>query len=378
MTNSGGVSRHTPGQVRAKLILLSIQLIADLWDANKRGIALAIFSLAPFAGPAVAPIVSRHWQKSVVWRFIPTLVSYRLQAPWLSQTQIGAGYSGCVGTTAPAGISLTSSTLPDPDDLRWSMVSFAKFQYRSQPVAHAPLLLSLVAIVLLLPETYVPYILHKEAKRLRKETGDDRWHSPTEHPDHKVSISETLHHTVLKPFIMLVQEPMLFALTLYLSFVYGERGATLSLPVWLRLKSSTGIVYLLFSAVPLVFQQNHGWNSLVGGLAFLGLPIGGTIATLIYALYFNPQYVSSGRSGEDIAELESAADGKASRSQRQDGAARGAPKAFDGSRACLCGCFLLARLDGLPKHQCCIPAACNWPHRSLRALDVLEHLQLPD
>lgn len=84
---------------------------------------------------------------------------------------------------------------------------------------------SLVAIVFLLPETYVPYILHKEAKRLRKETGDDRWHSPSEHPDHKVSISETLHHTVLKPFIMLVQEPMLFALTLYLSFVYGKFAA---------------------------------------------------------------------------------------------------------------------------------------------------------
>ena len=80
---------------------------------------------------------------------------------------------------------------------------------------------SLAAIVFLLPETYVPYILRKEAKRLRKETGDKRWHAPSEHPDHKVSISETLHHTILKPFIMLVQEPMLFALTLYLSFVYG-------------------------------------------------------------------------------------------------------------------------------------------------------------
>lgn len=35
-----------------------LQVIADLWDADRRGIALAIFSLAPFAGPAIAPIVS--------------------------------------------------------------------------------------------------------------------------------------------------------------------------------------------------------------------------------------------------------------------------------------------------------------------------------
>ena len=55
--------------------------------------------------------------------------------------------------------------------------------------------------------------------------------------------------------------------------------------------SVSGIIYLLFEAVPLVFQDNHGWNPLIGALAFLGLPIGGTIATLIYAFYFNPQYV---------------------------------------------------------------------------------------
>lgn len=72
---------------------------------------------------------------------------------------------------------------------------------------------------------------------------------------------------------MIAQEPMLLALTLYLSFVYG-------------------IVYLLFEAVPLVFQDNHGWNSLQGGLAFLGLPLGGTIATVIYALYFNKIYMA--------------------------------------------------------------------------------------
>jgi len=32
-------------------------LIADIWDQDRRGIALAFFSLAPFAGPAIGPIV---------------------------------------------------------------------------------------------------------------------------------------------------------------------------------------------------------------------------------------------------------------------------------------------------------------------------------
>lgn len=78
-------------------------------------------------------------------------------------------------------------------------------------------------------------------------------------------------------------------LTLYLAFVYG-------------------IVYLLFEAIPisksvpttthgtmlmciLVFQEYHGWNAIEGGLAFLGLPIGGSIAVVVYALYFNKVYM---------------------------------------------------------------------------------------
>jgi hypothetical protein len=58
------------------------------------------------------------------------------------------------------------------------------------------------------PETYVPYLLHKEAKRLRKETGDERWHSASEHPDHKPTLRETLDHTVLKVSHLLLIFPL--------------------------------------------------------------------------------------------------------------------------------------------------------------------------
>lgn len=43
--------------------------------------------------------------------------------------------------------------------------------------------------------------------------------------------------------------------------------------------------------MPPVFQETHGWNALEGGLAFLGLPIGGTVAVLVYAFYFNKVYM---------------------------------------------------------------------------------------
>lgn len=65
----------------------------------------------------------------------------------------------------------------------------------------------------ILPETFVPYILYQETKRLRKETGDERWHAAME--SGRETISDVLKRTVGKPFIMIAQEPMLAVITVY-------------------------------------------------------------------------------------------------------------------------------------------------------------------
>jgi hypothetical protein len=51
------------------------------------------------------------------------------------------------------------------------------------------------------PETYAPQILVKKAKRMRKETGDNRWYAPLEKADSRWKTR--LHDILLKPFIML-------------------------------------------------------------------------------------------------------------------------------------------------------------------------------
>ncbi len=190
MTNSGGV-------------------IADLWDAKTRGIALSIFSLAPFAGPALGPIVSGFIEVSNVnWRWLF----------WVCTIFSGA---------------------------------------------------CLVLVVLFLPETFAPIILLKKAKRIRKETGDNRYKAPIELIE--INWNDRLNKTLLKPFIMLVQEPMLAVMTVYLSFVYG-------------------VVYLLFEAYPIVFELGHGLNSGISGVMFVPFFLGGCAAVLLYVLYFNPKY----------------------------------------------------------------------------------------
>lgn len=96
-------------------------LIADVWDADMRGRAMLAFGLAPFAGPSLGPVVSGYISVSgASWRWV---------------------YWVC---TMFAGICT-------------------------------------LLIVFTLPETYAPIILVKKAKRLRKETGDDRWYAPSEY-----------------------------------------------------------------------------------------------------------------------------------------------------------------------------------------------------
>jgi hypothetical protein len=54
---------------------------------------------------------------------------------------------------------------------------------------------------------------------------------------------------------MLIQEPILLLITLYMAFIYG-------------------ILYLFFESYPLSFQRERGWNLGVGALPFLSLTVG--------------------------------------------------------------------------------------------------------
>jgi len=111
-------------------------------------------------------------------------------------------------------------------------------------------------------------LAHK-AVRLRKEKGDARFFAPIETQD--VTFLNRVGNIVLRPFRILVQEPMLIAITAYMSFLYGS-------------------LYLLFEAYPFVFTQGHHFNAGVSGLMFLPIPAGGVIAVVLYLVYYNPRY----------------------------------------------------------------------------------------
>jgi multidrug resistance protein len=58
------VFRFLGGTFAAAPLTNSGALIADIWDGDHRGQAMSLFSLAPFAGPSIGPIVAGFIQVS--------------------------------------------------------------------------------------------------------------------------------------------------------------------------------------------------------------------------------------------------------------------------------------------------------------------------
>lgn len=74
------------------------------------------------------------------------------------------------------------------------------------------------------------------------------------------SLKEKYSTNLTRPWIMLFIEPILFTLGLYSAFIWG-------------------ILYLDFTAYPVVFQQSRKWSEGISGLSFLGIGFGMVIAT---------------------------------------------------------------------------------------------------
>lgn len=112
---------------------------------------------------------------------------------------------------------------------------------------------NLAMIALLVPETYHPVLLRNKARKLRKETGDERWHAPIERMNK--SIPMTIAVSCKRPFQLLFLEPMVLNLCLFSAILLG-------------------ILYLFFGAFPIVFEGNHGFTLSQTGMSFLGIFVG--------------------------------------------------------------------------------------------------------
>ncbi|KAI0036306.1 MFS polyamine transporter, partial [Vararia minispora EC-137] len=177
-------------------------VVADIWDPHTRGIATTVFSTMIFLGPVLGPIVGGF--------IIPSPLGWRA--------------------------------------VFWVVVAFAAC--------------STLLALLVLPETHAPTLMAHKARRLR--TLLPSHHARLYAPSERVvwTAQSLLDRTLLRPFKMLVVEPILLLVTIYISIVYG-------------------CLYSLFESVPLIFTTTRSFTPSQTGLTFLALGLGALLSALI-------------------------------------------------------------------------------------------------
>ena len=117
--------------------------------------------------------------------------------------------------------------------------------------------------LLFLEESYPPVVLVEKAAMLRRRTMN--WGIHAKQEEIEVDFRELVTKNFSRPLRILVTEPIVLLLSIYMAFIYG-------------------LLYLFLTAYPIVFQQIHGFSGGIGGLPYFGMIIGMIIAGIAIVL----------------------------------------------------------------------------------------------
>ncbi|KAF8215122.1 MFS polyamine transporter [Mycena galopus ATCC 62051] len=181
-------------------------VLGDIWDAEERGQAVAIYSLAPLLGPVVGPICGAFIAEKSTWRWV------------FWSTSI-----------VDVGIQILG--------------------------------------ILYLRESYAPFLLDQKANKIRKSLDAEK--GPVRHVRSKFASEDRTWKRIMKtaltrPFLILINEPIVQVLALYMAFLYG-------------------LFYLFLTSMPLMFQGVYGESVGISGLNYLAFGVGITGASQINA-----------------------------------------------------------------------------------------------
>ncbi|KAJ5716759.1 MFS transporter [Penicillium malachiteum] len=116
--------------------------------------------------------------------------------------------------------------------------------------------------VVLLRETYEPTLLTRKAARLYKETGNAKLYART---FKNLRTTQILRRSIMRPTKMIFLSPIVLLISTYCAFMFG-------------------LLYLLFTTFPDVFEETYGWGPGISGLAYLGLGIGMIFSIALFGL----------------------------------------------------------------------------------------------
>ncbi|KAJ7752804.1 major facilitator superfamily domain-containing protein [Mycena maculata] len=187
--------RFTSGFAGVAIVTCGAGSIADMMPAEWRGRAISIWSMGPMLGPTIGPVVAGFVIKALGWRW----------SFWI--------------VVIASGVTT-------------------------------------LAAFFVLRETYSPVILRQKAAKLRKETGDERWHYTTERAVGETRTPKQIFlMSLIRPLRMLFLQPIVTVCAIYIATLYG-------------------LMYILFTTFTFVYEGQYGFGSVGAGLSFISSGIG--------------------------------------------------------------------------------------------------------
>ncbi|OJJ51540.1 hypothetical protein ASPZODRAFT_127631 [Penicilliopsis zonata CBS 506.65] len=126
-----------------------------------------------------------------------------------------------------------------------------------------------VAQIAFMKETYAVTLLARKTKRLQKSTGNLQLRSKL---DSGIPAREILIRAIIRPAKLTLLSPISILLSITAAFIYG-------------------ILYLLLTTFPLVFEAQYGFSIGISGLTYIGLAVGNTAGLFIFSMT-SDRYVS--------------------------------------------------------------------------------------
>lgn len=183
-------------------------IFSDMFGNRTRGLAITVFSMTVFTGPLLAPFVGGFIVESYLgWRWTEYIVA---------------------------------------------IMGFAAFGMD----------------LIFLEETYPPVILIEKAAELRRRTRN--WGIHAKQEEIEVDFRELVTKNFSRPLRLLVTEPIVLLLSIYMAFIYG-------------------LLYAFLTSYPIVFQGIYGMSPGIGGLPYFGMIIGMLLAGF-YIVLTQPSY----------------------------------------------------------------------------------------
>ncbi|GAB7358469.1 hypothetical protein MBLNU230_g2533t1 [Neophaeotheca triangularis] len=216
------ISRFLAGCASSTFSTMVGGVVSDIYHANNRNTAMSLFSGAALFGTGLGPLVSGFIGQNTTWRWI-----FRLQV-------------------------ITCGLL-------------------------------MAAVVIFFQETRGSVLLSQKAKTLNKWYDDMESHGyhgvlmPTEEgekalpqrvrwkvksDEERGTILQMIRISLYRPFYMLFTEPVVFFFSLWVAFAWA-------------------VLYLTFSAIPVVFQTSHSFTLQQTGAVFTALCVASIISTII-------------------------------------------------------------------------------------------------